>query len=169
MRLFMSGLLAASLAASPLYAAECVRPSDHTALDITALRTQLMVTALTCKANDRYDAFVRKYQSDLVREDKSLNSFFVRSYGRAASKQRDDYVTQLANAHSQTGVRQGTLYCGRNIGTFDEVMALRTHDELGDYAAGRAGAQPISTTPCVSIPTSTATSKAPTRSSRRKS
>lgn len=147
MRRLVTSLLAASLLASPAYA-DCLRAPDHVALDVTALKTQLMVTALTCKADERYNDFIRKYQSDLQREDRSLNAYFSRSYGRSSAKQRDDYVTQLANSQSQNGLKQGSLFCDQNLGTFDEVMALRNHGELAEYAAGRAGVQPISTAAC---------------------
>lgn len=144
----ITGLLAAALLANAAQAADCLRPDDHTALDITALKTQLMVTALTCQQDERYNAFVRKYQADLQREDRSLNGFFNRAYGRAGSKQRDDYVTQLANMESKTGLAQGTLFCARNIGVFDEVMSLRSSAELGDFAAAKGVAHPISATAC---------------------
>ena len=36
------------------------------------------MTALTCQADERYNAFVRKYQPDLQREDRSLNGYFSR-------------------------------------------------------------------------------------------
>ena len=165
MRLMLTSLVAASLLSSPLYAAECLRPTDHVAMDVIALKTQLMVTALTCQADERYNAFVRKYQPDLQREDRSLNTFFSRSYGRSAQKQRDDYVTQLANSQSQNGLKQGSLFCERNIGEFDEVMSLRNNGELTDYAAGRAGTQPISVSECGAAPTRAATRTA----SRRRS
>ena len=148
MRLMLTSLVAASLLSSPIYAAECMHATDHVAMDVVALKTQLMVTALTCQADERYNAFVRKYQPDLQREDRSLTSFFTRSYGRSAQKQRDDYVTQLANSQSQNGLKQGSLFCERNVGAFDEVMALRNNGELTEYAAGRAGAQPISLSEC---------------------
>ena len=170
MRLVLSSLLAASVLAGPASAAQCLRPADHVAMDVAALKTQLMVTALTCQADERYNAFVRKYQSDLQREDKSLTGYFNRSYGRSAQKQRDDYVTNLANSQSQTGLKQGSAFCGRNMSAFDEVMALRGGSELPEYAAGRAGAQPIATTTCGAEPAKASTTRSSSRSnSRRKS
>ena len=149
MRLLVSGLMAASLLTSPLMAAECTRPAEHTALDVTALKTQLMVMALTCKADDRYNSFVTKYRTDLLQNDKEMNGFFARSYGRSAAKQRDDYVTQLANSESQTGLKQGSLYCDNNMAIFDEVMSLRNSGELIDFAAGKMiTAQPIEVSDC---------------------
>ena len=166
MRLMLTSLVAASLISSPLFAADCTRPAEHTALDVTALKTQLMVTALTCKVDEKYNSFVMKYRPDLVQTDKSLNTYFTRAYGRAAAKQRDDYVTQLANTQSQTGLKQGSLFCDRNMAIFDEVMALRTNAELPEFAAGKAvAAQPISVNECGSGP------ERPTRptTTRRKS
>lgn len=160
MRLMLSSLLAASLLTSPVLAAACTQPAEHTALEVTALKTQLMVMALTCKADERYNAFVLKYRPDLVQADRSLNTYFSRSSGRNAAKSRDDYVTQLANSQSQTGLKQGSTFCDRNIGVFDEVMALHTNAELTEFAAGRMSAeQPISTSDCTGTerPTRTTT------------
>ena len=152
MRRFLTSFVIAGLMTGQVHAADCLRPTDHVALDVVALKTQLMVTALTCQADERYNAFVRKYQSDLQRENKTMDTYFMRSFGRSGAKQRDDYVTNLANSQSQIGIKQGSYFCQDNITTFDEVMALRSNAELTAYAAGRAGPQPISTTSCGSTP-----------------
>lgn len=148
MRILLSGLIALSVLAGPVRAAECIRPGDHSALDVTALKTKLMVTALTCGADEKYNAFVMKYRPELNNQDKALGGYFSRSGGRRARQQQDDYVTQLANSQSQTGLRQGSLFCAQNLGTFDEVMALRSGQELPDYAAGKSVLQPIALTEC---------------------
>lgn len=150
MRLMLTSLIAASLLAGPVSAAECLRSDDHAAVDVTTLKTHLMVTALTCQADERYNAFVRKYQSDLQREDRGLNAYFTRTYGRNAAKQRDDYVTQLANVESREGLRRGSLFCSENLPAFDEVMSLRSNAELREYAAGREIAQPNNIGSCIS-------------------
>ena len=149
MRVLLSTLLTASLLSSPVLAAECTRPPEHAALDVTALKTELMVMALTCQADEKYNSFVTKFRPDLVQSDKSLTGFFTRAYGRSAAKQRDDYVTQLANVQSRVGLKQGSLFCERNIVTFDEVMALKNSTELTEFAAGKAySAQPIAVSDC---------------------
>lgn len=165
MRIFLSCLVAAGLTASPVLAATCAQPADTKAMDITALKTQLMVTALTCNADDRYNAFILKYRPDLAQTDKALATFFTRSYGRNGAKQRDDYVTQLANSQSQTGLKQGSLYCVRTMSIFEEVMALRNSNELTEYAAGRAGMQPISVSECAATPASGGSQRRTTRKS----
>ena len=175
MRLFLSTIMAATLAAGPVLAADCLHAPDHVALDVMALKTQLMVTALTCKADERYNAFILKYQPDLQREDRSLNAYFTRMFGRSSQKSRDDYVTQLANAQSSEGLKRGSLYCDENLPAFDEVMALRSDTELAQYAAGRQIAQPSNIGNCTTSATaaserSTAgSSKARSTTRRRKS
>ena len=147
MRMLVSGLLAIALT-SNVAAAQCVRPGDYPAFDVTALKTKLMVTALTCRADEKYNDFVMRYRPELVSQDKALSSFFSRVHGRRARQQQDDYITQLANSQSQIGLTQGSLFCRYNLGTFDEVMALRSGTELTDFAAGKSIAQPIVSTEC---------------------
>lgn len=159
MRILVSGLLVAGLLSSSIAEAQCVQPGDHSAFDVTALKTKLMVTALTCGADEKYNAFVTKYRPELTSQDKALGGYFSRAHGRRARQQQDDYVTQLANSESQTGVRQGSLFCRYNLGTFDEVMALRNGAELNDYAAAKTVTQPINVSECT-------TAAAPVTSSR---
>lgn len=148
MRILVSGLLAAVLLSGPMAEAQCVRPGDLPAFDVTALKSKLMVTALTCGEQEKYNAFVNKYRPELTSQDKALNGYFNRVNARRGRQQHDDYITQLANSQSQTGMRQGSLFCRYNLSTFDEVMALRSGAELTDYAAGKTVAQPMSMEEC---------------------
>ena len=163
-----AGLVAAQMLAAPLASAECVRPADHASLDVAALKSTLMVTALTCNAGERYNAFIRKYQPELSSQEKALSGYFTRANSRNARKQQDDYVTQLANSRSQDGTRRGSLYCAENLPVFDEVMALRNGSELVEFAAGKTVNQPISVVACgAAAPTVTrARTSHPTRASR---
>ncbi len=161
MRILFSGLVAAGLLSSQMAAAQCIRPSDNSAFEVTGLKTRLMVTALTCQANEKYDAFIVKYRPELVNQDRALNGHFSRAAGRNAAKQRDDYVTQLANSESQNGTRQGSLFCSHNLPIFEEVMQLRGANELAAYAAAKSVDQPADAG-CAST-----TTKAPVSSTRR--
>ena len=38
-----------------------------------------MVTALTCGADERYNAFVTKYRPELTAQDRALGSYFTRA------------------------------------------------------------------------------------------
>lgn len=148
MRTLLSSLIAAGLLAAPVAQAQCVQPAEQTALDVSWLKSQAMVTALTCNQQDKYNAFVVRYRADLVNADKQLAGYFQRAHGRRGTAQRDDYITQLANSQSQTGIKQGTSFCDRSASLLDEVMALRTSQELSDYAAAKGLAQPISVSAC---------------------
>lgn len=140
---------ALGLLAAPLAQAEpCARTTEKSAFDITGLKSQLMVTAITCRAEEKYNAFVLRYRTDLVSQDKALNGYFNRTAGRRAQQQHDDYITALANSQSQDGLKLGTLFCDKNMGLFDEVMALKSGKELPGYASGKGFVQPIALIEC---------------------
>ena len=146
--LVAAGLLAGNLAAGAASAEQCARPPEKTAFNITGLKSQLMVTAISCQAQSKYNLFVTRYRADLISQEKALTSYFQRAFGRSAQKAHDDYITSLANSQSQVGIQSGTLFCDRTIGLFDEVMALKDGKELPVYAAGKTIAQPIVLVDC---------------------
>lgn len=168
MRISLSVLTTAGLLTSQMAGAQCARSADTTVLDIAGLKTTLMVTALTCSADTKYNDFVIKYRPELASQNKVLGDYFSRIYGRQGRTRQDDYVTQLANSRSQAGIKQGTAFCAQNLPTFDEVMALRNNNELKDYAAGKSVHQPVPVSNCGSTPVGKAT-PASTRRSRKHS
>jgi hypothetical protein len=160
-RLLAAGLAALWLAPALAGAAEpCARPADKSAFDVAALKSRLMITALTCDAHDKYNDFVTRYRAALEREDKVLDAYFTRAYGRAARKQHDDYTTLLANTLSEQGLKQGTQFCDQNLGAFSQVMALHDGTALPDFAASQAIVQPVSLTLCPTAPATKPKAKA---------
>ena len=150
MRTLFSGLLAAGLLTSQMAAAQnCARPADKTAFDVAGLKSQLMVTAITCEATERYNAFIMRYRPNLLAQEKVLNAYFGRNFGKRAQHEHDDYITSLANSQSENGLKAGTGFCSQNMSMFDEVMALRTGAELPDYAINKNSNQPIALVACV--------------------
>ena len=87
--------------------------------------------------------------------ERALRAYFARAFGGRAQREHDDYITSLANTQSQSGIRQGTLFCQQNVGIFAEVMALAKGSELPGYAASKQLAQPIEVAACPA-PTRTA-------------
>ena len=159
MRPRFTALLAAAILAGsmlPALADQCARPTEKTAFNVAGLKSQLMVTALSCQSDaalasmDKYNAFVVRYRTDLVGQERALASYFQRAYGRSGQKQHDDYITQLANSQSDAGIKSGSFFCKQNMGLFDEVMALKSGSELPSYAGTKSViiAQPISLTDC---------------------
>ena len=115
----------------------CLPPQERSAVEVAALRSELMVLATGCREDDRYNAFIRKYQPDLMGNDKAVGEIFKRKFGRRGQQEHDRFTTELANAESTAGMRLGSDFCARNGALFTEVMALRSPTELAAYAAGK--------------------------------
>lgn len=149
MRILFSSLLAAGLLGNQMAVAQsCARPADKAAFDVAGLKSQLMVTAITCEATERYNAFVTRYRPDLVAQEKVLTAYFTRSFGRKAQAQHDGYITSLANSQSQSGLKSGTAFCERNMSMFDNVMKMHGGADLTDFATAKAPIQPIELVAC---------------------
>lgn len=141
-------LLAGSLAAPAAWAGSCVRPAEMRAFQIAGLKSELMVVAIACQAQDRYNGFITRYRRDLQTDERALHGYFARTAGRSAQKAHDDYITNLANAESESGVQQGTLFCQQHLSMFDEVMSLKNGQELQSYAESKSLPQPIDLAEC---------------------
>ncbi len=157
MRIMFSGLLVSGLLCAGIAVAQpCAKPADVSAFDVASLKSKLMVTALTCSQQDRYNDFVLRFRADLMAQERALHAYFARAFGGGhAQQEHDDYITSLANTQSQSGIQQGTLFCQMNVGMFDEVLALPKGADLAHYASGKALVQPIDVVTCPA-PTRTA-------------
>ncbi len=157
MRVMVSAVLSAGLLSAGFAAAEpCARPADLTALDVASLKSKLMVLAITCSQQDRYNDFVQRFRSDLMAHERALHAYFVHAYGSRAQREQDNYITSLANTQSQSGIRQGTLFCQQNVGLFSEVLALTKGSDLPAYAASKRLEQPMDVAACPATSTQTA-------------
>lgn len=148
--LVVAGLLTTQIAA----AAECARSIERPAFDVEELKSQLMVTAIACKANSDYNAFINRYRSDIVDNEKLINTYFSRNFGRHGQKEHDEYITSLANVQSQQSMKQGTGFCGERMSMFQEVMALPSAQDLSPYAQGKDLVMPAALTICTTEPSS---------------
>ena len=141
-------LVAAALLAPDIASAACLKSYEGTAINVAGLKSQLMVTALSCDTRDRYDDFVLTFRPTLQREDSALNSYFLHHYGRSWRSEHDDYITQLANMQSEAGIREGTQFCQDNVGLFDEVLALKSPIAMLAFANDKPMLQPIDDDVC---------------------
>jgi hypothetical protein len=139
MRRLLSSLASLSLLAVQQAHAQldCLQPHERSAVEVAALRSELMVLATGCHQDDRYNAFIRKYQADLMGNEKAVGDVFKRMYGKRGQQEHDRFTTDLANGESSAGMHLGTDFCGRNSLLFTEVMALRSASDLPAYAAGK--------------------------------
>lgn len=152
--LLASGLLSAGIAA----ATPCAKPADVYAFNVASLKTKLMVTAITCNQQERYNDFIQRFRTDLMAHEHALHAYFARAFGGGrGQREHDDYVTSLANTQSQSGIQQGTWFCQMNVGIFNEVLAVHQGAEFANYAANKALPQPIDIVAC---PVATRTAQA---------
>ncbi len=139
MRRIVSAVVALTmLSAQPVLAQQkCSSLSDQSAFEVQALRSELMVLATGCHDDERYNAFIRRYQTDLQGNERAIDAYFQHRYGRAGQTEHDRFVTDLANAISRQGSDLGGDFCPRNGMIFHEVLALPSQAELADFAAGK--------------------------------
>ena len=156
MRRLLSAVTALTLlSAQPVLAErQCASLADQSAFEVQALRSELMVLATGCHDDDRYNAFIRRYQPDLQANERLISSYFSHRYGRSGQTEHDRFVTELANAMSRQGSDLGGDFCPRNGMIFNEVLALRSSAELQDYVAGK-NLVPASVEICTPTPSKT--------------
>lgn len=115
-------------------AQSCVNAREQQAFQLRALQTHLMVGALSCGMHDRYNAFVTRWQSDLAGAHRNLTGYFNRTQG--GQRALNEYITALANAQSQEGIRLGSSFCGRVGPLFERVALIQTSSDLVTTSAG---------------------------------
>ena len=155
--------------ASSIAAPSCQFPAVRASFDIEGLKSELMVTALACKQQDKYNVFMSRYKPDVARAEQSLAGYFRQSYGRQSQKAYDEYITNLADVQEQDGLKAGTALCENLPAMFDEVMSLHDSSELHDYVNSKVIAQPIDFHACTGAPPAASAhrSKHTTHSSRK--
>src|ERR1700710_925216 len=158
MRRVVSAVVALTmLSAQPVLAQQqCTSLSDQSAFEVQALRSELMVLATGCHDDERYNAFIRRFQADLQGNERAINAYFQHRYGRAGQTEHDRFVTDLANAISRQGSELGGDFCPRNGLIFHEVLALQSATQLADFAAGK-NLVPASVEICAPMASSAAT------------
>ena len=113
------------------------RCPDQPVFDVEALKSEMMVLATACHDDAQYNAFIQRYQPTLVANEHALDNYFRREYGRRRQVEHDSYITSLANAQADEGLKQGTDFCPRNASLFDAAMALDGPTDLPQFAAGQ--------------------------------
>lgn len=123
-RAILAGAAALAIS-SPLAAQTCLRPAEQDAFSVRALQSQLMVVALSCAQHDQYNAFVIRNQRELGQAYRQVAGHFRRVHGAGGQRQLDQYITTLANAQSQEGIRQGSHFCRNAAPLFQQALAAK--------------------------------------------
>ncbi len=136
--LCVAGVLAAGAALTPVHAAGEDATSDHASVHTRKLQTELMVSALYCGQQARYNAFVRQFEDELVTSGRQLKALFVSQHGsRHAVPALDAFLTRLANQESQRRLTLGNQYCRDARNLFAKVLTLPNR-QLIAFATTRA-------------------------------
>ena len=130
-----AGMLAGGAAQAQV---RCPSAADQAAFEVGALKSEMIVLAETCPNADKtYNAFIERYRPELTSEDRVVNAWFKKTFGKVAQREYDSYITNLINGQSQVGLRQGSNFCPRSSVIFSEAMALPDAAVLAQYAAGK--------------------------------
>jgi hypothetical protein len=138
MRRLIYGLLGSTLLMGQAMAADaCKNAADREVFDLAALKSEAMVLAEACHEEEQYNAFIQRYKPVLLANEHAFDAYFKRTYGRSGQSEHDAYITSLANAQSDVGLKEGTDFCPHTEVIFSEVMAIPTAQDLVAYAAGK--------------------------------
>jgi len=133
----------------PTPAPICAKPAEKVAFAMAALRMQLSVIEISCDAREQFNAFTVRYRNDVGAQNKVLGQFFSRAYGRQGVSNQDQYETSQINQMSQFGAQYyGADFCRAAMPMFDEIMTLKSDQELENYAVAKNFDQVISTEEC---------------------
>lgn len=143
MRRTLSCLSALVLSVSTAHALPCQTPRDQTAFEVTGLRNELMVLALTCSASEHYNTFMEKFHSNLAAENASVQTYFTHAYGAHGGAAYDHYITDLSNTTAKTSLADGEEFCDRHAELFGKVEALKTPTDMVHFAHEEHVAQPV--------------------------
>ncbi len=158
----------AAMTAGPALAQSCLQPAEQQGFHVRALQSQLMVAALACGKQDDYNAFVRKFQPQLASSYNSIQGHYRRTMGAGpGQRELDQYITQLANAQSQDGIRAGTHYCPLVTPLFTMALAQSDVTGLANFAVERNIVNPVSASECTAGAPTTRTATT-TRSAARR-
>ena len=145
--------LGAALLLSPLTAqasGACANSVEMAALNSRVLQSDLMVAALACQQKTQYNAFVRKYQSELVDRGETLQGYFKRVHGGSSTQQLNRFVTSLANDSSQHSLNSSEKdFCRKSLAVFTAALE-KGHKNLSDAISdasypARHGVRPCDT------------------------
>jgi hypothetical protein len=112
------------------------------AFNIIGLKSALMVGALSCDMQGKYDTFMTTFQPHILAEQHVMDAYFRRIGGHYGQTNEDTFVTLLANNQSVTGIAQGSIFCLNNSAEFDAVLALKSPEALDAFATDQAPPTP---------------------------
>ena len=125
---FVAALAVAMAAPSAWAAPACATAEDEATLNARVLQTELMVAALACGEQQRYNDFVKTFKTELSQRGRMLRAYFKRVHGASGESRMNAFVTKLANDASQRTAHGQDAYCAGAAKLFNEVLAASPRD-----------------------------------------
>ncbi len=150
---------------APRWVAKHITPDQQEqlqqAFNVIGLKSALMVAALSCNQQDRYDAFMNDFQPHILAEQHVMDAYFRKIGGHYGQAKEDNFVTLLANNQSVNGIAQGSVFCLNNTAEFQTVLTLKSDTDLDNFVTAQAPSgvtQPdaAASTPVVAVVTTPA-------------
>jgi len=126
----------------------CLLPPEREAFTVIALKSALMVGALSCGHSEQYDDFMTQFQPFIASEQHVMDTYFTRAGGLANQSDEDSFITSLANSQSVASIAEGPAFCPGNSDLFDELLALKNQAALETFIAANTPAPPAGFTLC---------------------
>jgi hypothetical protein len=149
MRRFFITLLMVTGYAFTALGQNCITSPERQAFNAIALKSYLMVAALSCDADPEYNQFMVVFQPFITSEQHVMDAYFQRADGPAGQAQEDGYVTQLANSQSEASQQEGAQYCGQVANLYGAVLNLNTTSDLTGFLSVNPPPQPIAMNGCM--------------------
>lgn len=108
-------------------------PAHTLALSVRTLQSDLMVAALSCNDRDRYNAFAVKFRPELQKQGSALNKYFKKMHGANATREINEYVTDLANYASIRHAESKKNFCGGADSAFTALL-FQEHVDIDKVA-----------------------------------
>jgi len=124
-----------------------ITPAQHEqlqqAFNVIGLKSALMVGALSCEQQDKYDTFMTQFHTHILADQHMMDAYFRRTGGRNGQTSEDQFVTLLANNQSVSGIADGKTFCLNNAAEFAAVLALHTTDQLDQFVTDQAPSETL--------------------------
>lgn len=122
----------------------CIKGQTQTAFEIQALKTEMMLTAVTCEKTQEYNNKMQILKPYFVKYESVVKLWFNKKYTNTSVQKYDRYITDLANELEQTPERHNAdIFCNDNVSNvFQDLDQISTQAGLEQYAHFKRFKQP---------------------------
>jgi hypothetical protein len=111
----------------------CANSIEAQAFSVRALKSSLMIAALSCNQNKAYNRFIKAHDDILSRSGNRISAFFEKEYGSNAKTHLNKFITHLANDASKASMSSDDDFCQVSADLFSDLRHS-DQEELLDIA-----------------------------------